>query len=214
MQRLVLGMVTALVLVNGRMAAQQQDPRLANATAQAKQKLGLVVFPAKNQAPEQQAQDEQACYAWAQQQVDPLATAPNADSAAKAGRARADSAQQGGGTQGSGRRCGRGRADRRGRGRCRGRGEDRRDGGSPAGPTGEARLGGAGGTAGEGRGRGGGQPAGEHLQEGDGRLPAGEGLLGPVGQRSPSARTSPASRANRVRAATVLISSLRARLSR
>ncbi|MFN8651917.1 MAG: hypothetical protein U0133_08470 [Gemmatimonadales bacterium] len=101
MQRLVLGMVTALVLVNGRMAAQQQDPRLANATAQAKQKLGLVVFPAKNQAPEQQAQDEQACYAWAQQQVDPLATAPNADSAAKAGRARADSAQQGAALKGA-----------------------------------------------------------------------------------------------------------------
>jgi hypothetical protein len=81
--------------------AQQANPQLASATTQAKQKLGLIVFPAKGQTAEQQATDEQACYGWAQQQVDPLATAPNPDSAARAGRARADSATKGAALKGA-----------------------------------------------------------------------------------------------------------------
>src|SRR3954471_9282596 len=45
--------------------------------------LGLYVFPAKNQTPEQQSQDEQACYAWAKDQsgIDPTAVKANPDSA-------------------------------------------------------------------------------------------------------------------------------------
>lgn len=78
----------------GAQQQTQQNPRLASATAQAKQKLGLIVFPAKDQSPEQQAADEQACYAWAQQQIDPLAEAPDADSASRAAKVRADSATQ------------------------------------------------------------------------------------------------------------------------
>jgi uncharacterized protein YcfJ len=40
--------------------------------------LGMVVFPAKGQSPQQQAQDEGECYAWAKGQtgVDPMAPAP------------------------------------------------------------------------------------------------------------------------------------------
>jgi len=75
-------------------AAQGDSATLVAATAQAKQKLGLIVYPAKGQTSAQQASDEQACYAWAQQQIDPLAKSPNADSAARAGKAKADSAAQ------------------------------------------------------------------------------------------------------------------------
>jgi hypothetical protein len=81
--------------------AQVDSVRLATATAQAKQKLGLIVYPAKGQTPTQQANDEQPCYAWAQQQIDPLATAPNPDSAAQGGKARADTATQGAALKGA-----------------------------------------------------------------------------------------------------------------
>jgi hypothetical protein len=85
----------ALTLVAGfaeAAVAQGEPVQLAAATAQAKQNLGLIVYPAAGQTLEQQARDEQACYAWSQQQIDPLAKRPNADSAAQAGKARADSA--------------------------------------------------------------------------------------------------------------------------
>lgn len=81
--------------------AQQEGGQQATAAQQAKQKLGLVVFPAKDQTPQQQAADEQACYAWAQQQVDPLAGTPNSDSAAAAGKAKADSATKGAAMKGA-----------------------------------------------------------------------------------------------------------------
>lgn len=81
--------------------AQTDSASLAAATVQAKQKLGLIVYPAKGQTPQLQASDEQACYAWAQQQVDPLATGPKADSAARAGKAKADSATQGAAVKGA-----------------------------------------------------------------------------------------------------------------
>lgn len=47
--------------------------------------LGLVVFPAKGQAPQKQSQDEGGCYAWAKGQtgVDPLAPPPAAQPAAQ-----------------------------------------------------------------------------------------------------------------------------------
>lgn len=67
-----------------------------NATALAKQ-LGLYVFPAKGQNATQQANDEAACYNWAVQQtgINPMAPAPNADSAAKAYAAKMNAATQG-----------------------------------------------------------------------------------------------------------------------
>lgn len=42
--------------------------------------LGMVVFPAKSQTPQQQAQDEGECYAWSKGQtgVDPMAPPPAA----------------------------------------------------------------------------------------------------------------------------------------
>jgi hypothetical protein len=85
-----------------RMAAAQTDSaRVAAAAAQAKQKLGLIVYPAKGQTPQQQALDEQQCYSWAQQQTDPLAKSPSADSAAQAGKTKADSAAQGAAVKGA-----------------------------------------------------------------------------------------------------------------
>jgi hypothetical protein len=82
-------------------AAQGAPTQLAAATAQAKQKLRLIVYPAQGQTPQQQAADEQACYAWAQQQVDPSAKGPNPDSAAQASKAKVDSATQGAGVKGA-----------------------------------------------------------------------------------------------------------------
>jgi len=81
--------------------AQSPTVQLAGATAQTKQTLGLIVYPAGGQTAEQQARDEQACYGWAQQQVGPLTAAPNADSAAQAGKAKADTATQGAGMKGA-----------------------------------------------------------------------------------------------------------------
>jgi len=67
--------------------------------------LGLYVFPAKDQTPDQQKQDEQACYAWAQQQsgIDPSTVKANPDSAKKAAGAKADSATTGAGMKGAAR---------------------------------------------------------------------------------------------------------------
>jgi hypothetical protein len=59
--------------------------------------LGLTVYPSKGQAAEQQASDEQACYAWAKEQtgIDPAAVKTNPDSAAKEGQAKANEATGG-----------------------------------------------------------------------------------------------------------------------
>jgi hypothetical protein len=67
--------------------------------------LGLYVFPAKSQTPEQQSQDEQACYGWAKNQsgIDPAAVKANPDSAAKAAGAKADTATQGAAVKGAAR---------------------------------------------------------------------------------------------------------------
>jgi hypothetical protein len=67
--------------------------------------LGLYVFPSKSQTPEQQGQDEQACYAWAKEQsgIDPVTVKANPDSAMKAAGAKADSATAGAGIKGAAR---------------------------------------------------------------------------------------------------------------
>jgi hypothetical protein len=59
--------------------------------------LGLFPYPAKGQTKEQQLQDEQECYAWAQGQtgIDPARVKANPDSAAKAAAAKMDSAATG-----------------------------------------------------------------------------------------------------------------------
>jgi len=94
----------ALTLVAGttRGAFAQSDPvQLASATAQAKQTMGLIVYPAGGQTPDQQARDEQACYGWARQQTGPAASAPSADSAAQAAKVKVDSSAQGAGIKGA-----------------------------------------------------------------------------------------------------------------
>jgi hypothetical protein len=65
----------------------------------------LYVFPSKSQTPEQQSQDEQACYAWAKDQsgIDPALVKANPDSARKAAGAKADTATQGAGARGAAR---------------------------------------------------------------------------------------------------------------
>jgi hypothetical protein len=67
--------------------------------------LGLYVFPAKGQTPDQQKQDETACYAWAQEQsgIDPAAVKANPDSARKAAGAKTDTATQGAAVAGAAR---------------------------------------------------------------------------------------------------------------
>jgi uncharacterized protein YcfJ len=88
----------ATLIVSG--VAQAQTPAdeatAGNVTALAKQ-LGLYVFPAKGQNATQQANDEAACYNWAVEQtgINPMAPAPNADSAAKVYAEKMNAATQG-----------------------------------------------------------------------------------------------------------------------
>jgi hypothetical protein len=78
---LVLGLY--LGLAGGCLAAAQNTPATATQPPAASSgspaaKVGLFVYPQKNQTPQQQAQDESACYASAQQQtgIDPAAPPP------------------------------------------------------------------------------------------------------------------------------------------
>jgi hypothetical protein len=82
--RKILSLVAVLLVLAGMVYAQDTQP--ASMTASLNKNLGIYVFPAKDQKPDQQSKDEQACYSWAVQQsgVDPLnmqATKP--DSVAK-----------------------------------------------------------------------------------------------------------------------------------
>ncbi|MGZ8398805.1 MAG: glycine zipper domain-containing protein [Gemmatimonadales bacterium] len=113
--RIVL--ISTLALVGGVAThLQAQDstataaPAAAAAPAGAAQKgpaasLGLYVFPAKGQTPEQQSQDEQACYAWSKEQsgIDPATVKANPDSAMKAASAKVDTAAQGAAIKGAAR---------------------------------------------------------------------------------------------------------------
>jgi len=70
----------------GAPAPGTQAASPASMTASLNKKLGVYVFPGKDQKPDQQATDEQACYSWAVQQsgVDPMnMTATKPDSVAK-----------------------------------------------------------------------------------------------------------------------------------
>jgi hypothetical protein len=81
------------------------SPSEAAAITQATSNLGLVVYASKGQSEDQQAVDKKACYDWAKSQtgVDPATVAVNADSAAAAGKAAADTATQGAGVKGAAR---------------------------------------------------------------------------------------------------------------
>ncbi len=98
--RVILLTAAGISLLGVRPAFTQQPAAPAPAMAAAPspaQSLGLIVFPAQNQTKEQQLADEQACYAWANQQtgIDPAKVKANPDSAAAAAGAKMDSAATG-----------------------------------------------------------------------------------------------------------------------
>jgi len=72
--------VVVLVCFASAIAEAQatQTGQPTSVTASLNKSLGVYVFPAKDQKPEQQSLDEQACYSWAVQQsgVDPLNMTP------------------------------------------------------------------------------------------------------------------------------------------
>lgn len=70
---------TALLVVGAQVVAQAPATPAA-ASKPISTSLGMVVFPAKGQTPQQQAQDEGECYAWSKGQtgVDPMAPPPAA----------------------------------------------------------------------------------------------------------------------------------------
>jgi hypothetical protein len=76
MKQLVLPLFAVFCFSCVVQAQQSQAPKPVSMTASLNKALGMYVFPAKSQTPEQQAADEQACYAWAVEQsgVDPLTT--------------------------------------------------------------------------------------------------------------------------------------------
>jgi Glycine-zipper domain len=80
--------VATLVLALAGPAAAQQPAAPAGqpAAKSVSQSLGVVVFPAKGQAPEQQGKDESECYGWSKQQtgIDPAAPPPQAAAPAPA----------------------------------------------------------------------------------------------------------------------------------
>jgi hypothetical protein len=80
-------------------------PAAASSQAGLATALGLYVFPAKGQTPEQQSQDEQACYAWSKEQsgIDPATVKANPDSAMKAASAKVDTAAHGAAVKGAAR---------------------------------------------------------------------------------------------------------------
>jgi hypothetical protein len=73
-------MIVVLVCFVTACAGAQATPpaQPSSVTASLNKSLGVYVFPAKEQKPEQQSADEQACYSWAVQQsgVDPLNMTP------------------------------------------------------------------------------------------------------------------------------------------
>ena len=83
----VVTLVVLVCLFAGLARAQEPTAaKPASMTASLNKALGLYVFPAKDQKPEQQAKDEQACYSWAVEQsgIDPLTMqATKADTVAK-----------------------------------------------------------------------------------------------------------------------------------
>jgi hypothetical protein len=89
---LATAFVTALLAMP--LVAQQPSPP---ATVSSAADLGLFVYPARDQTKDQQAKDEQECYAWAGEQstVDPAGARADSDSAAKAAQAKTDSATRG-----------------------------------------------------------------------------------------------------------------------
>ena len=82
MSRCLHGTIGAVLLSCVALSSQAQTTTTTpanNASAIARQ-LGLIVYPAKQQTPEQQSTDEQQCYDWAKTNtgIDPTAPPPAA----------------------------------------------------------------------------------------------------------------------------------------
>lgn len=77
-----LAIISVLVYLASA-SANAQSAQPTSVTASLNKSLGVYVYPAKDQKPEQQAIDEQACYSWAVQQsgVDPLNMTPTTPAA-------------------------------------------------------------------------------------------------------------------------------------
>src|SRR5512139_1417796 len=71
-------MVLAALLLSAAQTGAQTPAPTPPASTPISTSLGMVVFPAKGQTPQQQSQDEGECYAWSKGQtgVDPMAPAP------------------------------------------------------------------------------------------------------------------------------------------
>ena len=97
-------LLAALVGALAVAAAYAQTPPAAAPSKPLSTSLGVVVFPAKGQAAQQQSQDEGECYAWSKGQtgVDPMAPAPAAAPPPQAATGRRRAAGKGI----SGSRCG------------------------------------------------------------------------------------------------------------
>ena len=65
-------------MTQGALAQQAAAPPPSTPAKTTAQSLGVAVFPAKGQAPDQQAKDEAECFSWAKQQTgfDPAAPPP------------------------------------------------------------------------------------------------------------------------------------------
>jgi hypothetical protein len=87
----LFGLAIAISVVAQQPAAAQASAPLPSAS------LGLIVYPAKGQSKDLQYKEEQACYAWANEQtgIDPAKVHANPDSAAKAAGAKTADATQG-----------------------------------------------------------------------------------------------------------------------
>lgn len=82
--------LAALALSGTELAAQQQVSTAAPPTPK---QLGMVVYPAQKQSPEQQAADEAACMQWAQTQTGINLSGPGADPTAAGAAAKQQAAE-------------------------------------------------------------------------------------------------------------------------
>lgn len=73
--RLLISVLAVAVVVSSLASAQNQQQALIPSSQQIHQKLGVFVYPANKQTPQQQSKDETECYTWAYHQtgIDPMA---------------------------------------------------------------------------------------------------------------------------------------------
>ena len=121
---LAMGMLAGLVGIaalglrpRGNRLGNSSQPKPQMTMKEIKQKLGIIVFPAKGQTPEQQEADEWTCLEWSLDQagLGPNAGQQDVQAAGDAAKAQAKEATRRG-RRGRGEGCGGGRDLRRDRG--------------------------------------------------------------------------------------------------